>query len=669
MRRKTSGRRPFLGSTLGLLALSATTHVTGQPPPGFEAADYALQPDILASELSPDGAFLAMEFAAEDDGASLNLYEAHGQPEPVSGFGLTRNFTLSWLSWSGPGWLVARITELRLSRFGDTYGVPSLVALQPGIDGAYPLKLVTDAGEWYPLDLIDGLPSQPEHILITAYPPASAEPVLVTVNITHPSLIPERVSDQRSLVGSRIPRGERPPDRMITPTPVPEHGQGRVTEWYHDAAGLLRMIRVVDGDAVRILALGADRTRWRVLDERSIHEAKIFEPVVFDANDDDLLYVVSNQMNDAVGLYSYRMSSREFVQEMFAKHRPDMFRVIFDRTGGRIEGIRFADGPAGVHWLHGEIASVIAELRSLLPDGELNVVSHDEPYRTFVVHQSSIEFPPKLHLYHKDTRRLDELGTVYPRLAPIPVHAQHQSIAASTGQRVLLDVVQPLLPDGTAAERRPTIVVAANARWNHALDFQPTVHRLVRRGYNVVLVRSVSDLYFRIDNGRGWNPVPPEALDAAADWLVEHGIGDTARTCLLGGDDSAFSLLQVATRRDYACVVLEDPLVDFEDLERSYSTSYFSFALSRARGAIPEHLRAPASYASAIKAAVFVGYPAGRSGIPPSQHESLRRALRRARIEHDGVQYYAPRLDERVGYIMRMDEFLAEHLGFTGSAP
>ncbi len=409
--------------------------------------------------------------------------------------------------------------------------------------------------------------------------------------------------------------------------------------------------------------------RWDLLDERSIHDAEFFEPVVFDANDDDLLYVASNHVNDAVGLYSYRMSSRELVQEIFAKHRPDMFKVILDRTGRRIEGIRFADGPNGCHWLHGEIASVTAELRSLLPDGELSVVSHDDAYRTFVVRQSSIEFPPRPHLYHKDTRRLGGLGTVYPRLAPIRVRAQHQSISASTGQRVLLDVVQPLPPDGAAAERRPTIVVAANARWNDALDFQPTVHRLVRRGYNVVLVRSVSELHFPIDNGRGWNRVPPEALDAAADWLVEHGIGDPARTCLLGGDDSAFSLLQAATERDYACVVLEDPLVDFEDLERSYSTGYYSFALSRARRAIPEHLRAPASYASTIKAAVFVGYPAGRSGIPPSQHESLRRALRRARIEHEGVRYYAPRLDERVEYIMRVDDFLAEHLGFTGSAP
>ena len=666
MRCKTSvsgSRRPFRGGSLALLALAMAMPAAGQAP-AFDAADYALLPDIRQSELSPDGALLAMLFAAENDGSSLNLYDVHGRSEPISVFDLGRDLTLDWLSWSGAGWLVARTTELRLSRFGDTYGVPGLMALQPGIDGAYPLTLVTDEGEWHPLDLVDALPEYPEHVLITAYPPAGSGPVLITLNMTHPSLMPERIVEQRVLTGSRIPETDRAPDRMITPTSVPDHGQGRVMQWYHDAAGRLRMIRVLEGDAVRILALGPDRTHWVMLHERSIHDAAIFEPLVFDAKDDDLLYVVSKHTGDALGLYSYRMSSSELVREFFAQQHPDMFEVIFDRARKRIEGIRFADGPDGVHWLNEELAGVIAELRRLLPDGDLNLVSHDEGYGTFVLQQSSIDFPPKLHLYRKAARSLDELGPVYPKLAPIPVETQHQSIAASTGQRVLLDVLQPLVADGTPAERRPTIVVAANGPRNGPLRFQPTIHRLVRSGYNVALVRTVSDLYFRVDDTYPWNPVSTEALEAAVDWLAENGIGDPALTCLLGGDDSALSLLQAAGRRDYACVVLEDPLVDFDDLERSNSR-YFDLALSRARRAIPEQPRTLASRESresAFKPTVFVGYPAGRSSIPPSQHQSLRRDLRRAWVRHKVVEYYAPRLDERIEYIRGMDEFLAAYL-------
>ena len=169
----------------------------------------------------------------------------------------------------------------------------------------------------------------------------------------------------------------------------------------------------------------------------------------------------------------------------------------------------------------------------------------------------------------------------------------------------------------------------------------------------------------------GWETVVSD-LDAGVSHLVERGIADPERVCMVGWSFGGYASLITAIERGrrYRCAVaiapVTDPYKKVEDARGSVSATRFirEFVPTEAE-AIRQSSPLRRVEELAIPTLLLHGEQDLNVRVEHSQDfaKAARGADKKVEyVEYEGIDHYFDRTDERVDMLRRVSEFLAEHL-------
>ena len=358
-----------------------------------------------------------------------------------------------------------------------------------------------------------------------------------------------------------------------------------------------------------------------------------------------------------------------------------------DRDAWGLKWDHMTNSPVGLYgdpdqppaWFDPQIGQVHTLLSHAFKGRTVELINWSQDRTKFVVRVSSADTPAHWYLFDTVRKEASDLGAEYPELGEAPLSTtQFIHYAAADGTQIPAYV---RLPVGKAPKGLPLVVMphGGPAARDYA-EFDWWVSFLTSRGYAVLQPQ------FRGSDGFG------HAFEAAGDgewggkmqsdvydgvrYLIQQGIVDPSRVCIVGASYGGFAALQGAAQfpQAYRCAVSVNGVSDpgnllSEEQERYGQDSDVQAYLRRIvgiNGSAP--VPAPAREARAIRAPVLLIYSENDTTVPPIQSQTMAKALNEAgnpatMVTLPGDDHQLRASASRVKMLQSLDAFLAAHLG------
>jgi dipeptidyl aminopeptidase/acylaminoacyl peptidase len=182
---------------------------------------------------------------------------------------------------------------------------------------------------------------------------------------------------------------------------------------------------------------------------------------------------------------------------------------------------------------------------------------------------------------------------------------------------------------------------------------------------------------------RQWGQLMQHDVTDGVKHLIDKGIADPARVCIVGASYGGYAALAGAafTPELYRCAVSVAGVSDLVEMQYweeaqggpdSPTVRYWREAIGKAS---EPHVAAfsPARSADRVKANVMLMHGVDDTVVPYMQSEFMETALKRAKAPHEVVQlksedHWLSRTPSRIEMLVQLERFLAENLG-AGAAP
>ena len=275
------------------------------------------------------------------------------------------------------------------------------------------------------------------------------------------------------------------------------------------------------------------------------------------------IYFISNvgDDNDLSGLYRFdsELGSMALI-ERDPENEVDLYGMIFSVKTGELLATVYSGDRDRVYPKNDDFAALLADLRAQLPDGELSLQSRTADEQTILVSVSSDIDPGSVYLYDRATTSARRLYQSRPDLPSEHLaHMQPIRYQARDG----LEIPGYLtLPHGVEPQQLPLVALIHGGPWvRDYWGYDREVQFLANRGY------AVFQPNFRASTGFGkaflnagnnqWGDAMQDDITDGIQWLVEQGIVDPQRVCIMGGSYGGYATLagMVFTPELYACGV------------------------------------------------------------------------------------------------------------------
>ncbi len=640
-----------------LLLGSLGASEAGQPIDRF-----ATLPDHDNVRISPDGRYVAAKKLGNDGRYGVIVYDLEqlGKKPPL--FVQSDDWDTNWVMWKGSDRLLvsARSGSIRTAMDGMSY---RMVAMDPDgsdIQRIAELKQSEKQRLSYVFRLdrvIDVMPDDPRRVLMAFNPDQPWRPRLYAVDV---------YNDMRTLV---------------------ERGNDSTQWWLRDQAGVVRIAAGVSNQfegppGTRTFARSSATGEWRKIwdeDEKRL----VFDPILFDERDPDLLYALSEHETGRLGLYRYRLSTGEFVEQVFLHPEVDVSSIRLDPSRSSIEAVEYATDIPRIEWFSSTGAAIQKGIAAALPGWITRVTSRSDDWGRLIVYATAIDHSPRYYLFERATGSARYLAAAVPALDKLDLaRTMAVVIAARDQQRLPAYLTLPVGTGNPTATPLPLVVLPHNPPvlsgerdWS---SYDPLVHALADRGYAVLQVN------FRGSAGYGkafreagfgkWGDQIPADIADATNWAIAAKVADPRRVCIVGMSFAGYTALigTIANPGLYRCAVSVNGISDLSDFLATYrrygSSSLFSRAIGRLKADGDVLARnSPARRVAEVSAPVLLMHGSLDRTVRTTQSRDMARALSGAGksvryIELEGEEHELTRTDTRLQAFREIDAFLAEHL-------
>jgi dipeptidyl aminopeptidase/acylaminoacyl peptidase len=614
-------------------------------PPLIPAEAFGALPFFTAPEISPDGTHLVA--GSVSDGRKAVVLADLTRPDyALARIDLSDKFEMVWARWAGNQRVLMSLiiptklygSEIRTSRLFlfdlATRQIHPLDRRIGGIDG----------------DDVIHIDPQGKYILLSAQRSIFETPAVLHVDLD-------------TLKAKQL----------VKPYPG-------VWSWYADRDGTVRA------------GLGTDSARWwlfyrdsaetgfrkvgtgRRPENQSVTDVEKLLPVA----GSDKGYAIANKATGRYGLYRYDFVTNTLGEPVFEHKEVDVDGVGFSPRTGDPDSVSYADDRDRVAWLDPALSAIQARLDRRLPGAVNRIVSRDALDRRMVVWSGGASDPGTYYIFDRARRELRELARPYAALdgqALAPV--QPVRYAARDGLAIPAYLTLPL---GRPATGLPLIVMPHGGPFiRDKWTYEPWAQFLANRGYAVLQPN------FRGSTGYGkafveaasgqFGRKMQDDLDDGVRWLVERGIVDSKRVCILGASYGGYAAMWAAVRNPeiYRCAISYAGISDVGEMlrvDRSQwiAQRYYRDWRDRIRGDGGFDLArvSPIARAAEIRIPLLIAHGEKDGNVPFAQSKKLHEALVRAHVEHEFVVYpdeghgFA-KVEDSVDFLKRVERFLARH--------
>ncbi|RMH39876.1 MAG: S9 family peptidase [Gammaproteobacteria bacterium] len=318
----------------------------------------------------------------------------------------------------------------------------------------------------------------------------------------------------------------------------------------------------------------------------------------------------------------------------------DVDGIVSSLDGRRIIGAKFIpDYPIQKFWdSHDPDVKLIAGLVAAFKGQDVNITSTTADRSKAIVRVHSDRNPGEYYLLDIKQSKVELVAKTRAWINPDDM-AEMKPVTIKARDGITLHGYLTV-PKGVEAKNLPLIVNPHGGphgprdRWG----FNPEVQMFANRGYAVLQIN------FRGSGGYGrwfeelgyrhWGTTMQDDVTDATLWAIKEGIADPKRICIYGASYGGYAALQGAVREPdlYKCAigyvgVYDLPLM-FEDGDiprTEYGRNYLKKVLGTDENVLKA--RSPAYNADKIKAAIMLIQGGKDERVPPSQAESMKRAL------------------------------------------
>ncbi len=632
-----------------LLPITITVNASNALP----AEAFSQLPSAENIEISPDGKYIAYFMHLDDFTVlavmDLEKRESHGLVKSDN-----EKFKFNWLRWVNPEKLIFSIyfpdhrglgietDETRLMSIGPTDTEPKIL-FKPARSYGMSYKHVSQFQD----TVISMLPGDDDNILMG----------FDTDNPTYPSVYSVSVTTgKKSIVRrSKFPIRDWIADRQ---------GRARAGVGY-DADDGVRSIWVHD----------LETDAWNKLWEYKYFSQPDISPLGFSI-DPNVLYI-SAEHNGRQSVFT--IDTRQSAPEMnLVAHDPD-----YDIEGGLIYsprtndavGVSHGEAENSVIYWNEEYQAFQRTIDNALPDTSNSFVSFSSDERQYIVYASSSTRPGVYYYGNKDKSTLAPIVHQYPKLVnEVLPGAKKVSYRARDGLEIEAyltlqkHVVDKLVPANIVHHVGPIVRVYGG--------FDYWTQFFVHRGYAVLQPN------FRGSSGYGhefqmhavgqYGMAMQDDLADATHWLIEHGIADPDRICIVGASYGGYAAQLAAAKTPdlYQCAI---SFAGVSDLlaQRNKAKNYVNKEVAFDQyGRDSKQLQAysPINLVDKITIPLLIVHGDADRVVDVEQSREMVEALEDhdkafEYIELENGTHYLDKQQHRTALFKAMDTFLAQHLG------
>lgn len=450
--------------------------------------------------------------------------------------------------------------------------------------------------------------------------------------------------------------------------------------WLVDAAGELRITRVVHEGMARLFWRAPGSNEWTLVDERSQLAEDELLPLALEGETD--LLVETRSGADTAALHVYDLRKRELQPEPVAALQgfdlePGM---VMNRRKSLLLGLHTrAAQPVSV-WFDEALAKAQQRVDASLPEGRSNRLDcgRCENPRHFLINSRGDRQPGQWLVFDSQANRLQLLGASRPWLDEATQgRRSFHRVPARDG--LPLPVVMTSPAGEEQARPLPTVLLVHGGPWVRGGDrlWSGEAQFLASRGWRVLEVE------FRSSTGFGWRhfragwrewgrAMQDDLLDAL-DWAVREGWSDRQRVCIYGSSYGGYAALMGAVRdgEHYRCAVSH---VGVTDIDLMVNARWTDIPPRWARHGIPqlvgdlkaeaERLRqvSPLHRVAEIKIPVLLAQGVHDRRVPSEHANRFMAAARRAGVPVERVDYEEGHgwreLENHADFLRRLEAFM-----------
>ncbi|PTQ13076.1 S9 family peptidase [Sphingomonas oleivorans] len=446
-----------------------------------------------------------------------------------------------------------------------------------------------------------------------------------------------------------------------------------VMNWYADGAGTVRMGVGYNDDTQtsRLLYRGSASERFHTVDRADRRKGEsLLAPALFL---DGGKAIAVNDQDGFDALYEMDLATLSLGKRIFGAAGYDLDALLAGADGKSLAGARFTDTRRRVHWFDPVLTEVQRSIDQAVGDRHAEIVSMNRDRTKLLVEVGSADQAGALYYYDLADGAMQRIAWNDETLKNTHLHPV-KTIRFKARDGLEIPAVLTL-PKGLPTKDLPLIVLPHGgpfARDSESWDWW--VQFLADRGYAVIQPNYRGSSGFGTafaEKGEGeWGLKMQDDLDDARAYMIEQGIADPKRVCMVGASYGGYAAMRAAQRNGslYRCAIAYAGVSDLGAMRRYDSRFLNSKGRSDwlKRQAPDFRAVSPVFDAGGFSTPILLMHGKKDRTVPVSQSREMAEKLKAAGkphiyIEQPLADHHFSRADDRLLFLREMEKFLNEH--------
>ena len=643
-------RRKAVQVALAMAAVCAGQGALAQAPvsaTGHGAADYAVLPFISEPALSPGGAFVAglIGLGGQRKICVISLFDLAikpvclGVPDMMEAYGL---------EWAGDDNVLVHLSTQQNVEASRWY-ISRLIGLNRKT-GKYTRLLSDKQGQsadrvvWIARD---GTPTALVAAQSTIYVTEGFWPSVYRVNV-------ETGNSTTVLKGTED-----------------------VMNWVADGAGAVRLGYGYDDfrQKARVIYRSRGNSIFHTISQADVRKREeVISPEGFIEGGDHGILVHGDEAKHSA-LFEVDLPTQKDVRKIWtAPEGSWIASTITDADRQTVLGVWLAGAKRERVWLDPDLAELQAAFDKSVPGRRVHIVSFSRDKQKMLVQIERADSPGAIYYYNRAGGTLHQIAYVNDKLKG---EAQNPVSMIRYKARDGLEIEGVLtLPKGREAKRLPVVVMPHGGPWAHDTDnFDYWAQFVASLGYAVLQPNfRGSDGYGQDFERKGEGQLGLAMQDDLNDglkWLVDQGIGDGKRACLVGASYGGYATLWGLARDAdlWRCgiSIAGVSLLRREVNDMGYNDIYETSNRNAWQRMTPDFAAvSPANAATRIKAPLLLVHGKMDATVPYDQSQTMASRMRAAGkpvefVSMPKADHHFTREEDRLALLKAMEAFLQKN--------
>lgn len=361
---------------------------------------------------------------------------------------------------------------------------------------------------------------------------------------------------------------------------------------------------------------------------------------------------------------------------VFSNDFHDAEGVVFDGTSGKAVGVRYVDDYPRIQYFDPEFARLQRSLEKAFPDMLVEMLTMSQDKKQILVEVSSDTDAGVVYLWDRANKSMDSLEEMRPGLDPaLMATSKPVSYRARDGVEIPGYL---LLPRGAENSKNlPTVMLphgGPSARDSRQFDY--LAQFIASRGY------AVFQPNFRGSTGYGdrfrnagfkqWGGLMQDDVTDGAKWLVEQGIADPQRMCIVGWSYGGYAAAMGAIKTPdlYQCAASVNGVLDLPRMVIDDKKYIGGRSWTKRMGLEGEDLKtvSPTHRASEIKIPLLLIQARDDTRVHDDQARQMAKAMSKNNKQAEVVMvdfggHSLIHAESRTTALSKIEAFLAQNIG------